>query len=414
MENFLVRRFPALAAREFRLFFLGQFISQTGTWVQSIALSWLVYRLTDSPFWLGLAGLANQAPILLFSALSGVLNDRLDRRRVLLATQMAAMLQALLLAAIVVSGLATPALLITLTFLLGLIHAVDLPARQAFLSQLIQDKARLASAIGLNSFLMNATRLLGPMLAGLVVTHFGEVACFLLNALSYPAVIFALSSLHMPLQQPRIPERFLPALWAGLSYVRHTPRIRTTLLLVASFSFFITPYATLMPVFARDEFAGDATLYGALLSSAGFGSLTAALVIAGSARPDRLLARVVRAARLASLLLAAFALNHFPVLAYPLLAGLGFCVILAIAGANTLIQVILADQFRARVMALFSMAFLGIGPLGGLLAGYAAEHFGARHVLAVYAFLALGLTHHLGNRLKKTGAPLGAPPLNPT
>lgn len=401
MSSFLLRRFPALAAPDFRLFFLGQFISQSGTWMQSIAAAWLIYRITESPFWLGLASFASQAPILFLSPLAGVLNDRFDRRRILLVTQSAALLQALMLALITTSSAISPFLLVALTFLLGTIHAVDLPARQAFLSQLVADKARLPSAIGLNSFLMNACRFIGPALAGVIVTHYGEQACFFLNAISYAAAILALLVIRPSGAAAPRAEPFFAALSAGLRHALAVARIRHTLTLVAAFSFFVTPYATLMPVFARDLFGGNATLYGALLASAGLGSLSAALYLAGS-NPERLLLRVVRAARGAGIFLAAFAATAWLPAAYPLLVGLGFTVILTIAGANTLIQLAVADRFRGRVMSLFSTAFLGIGPLGSLAAGIAAEHFGARTVLTVCSLIVLALAIVLGERLKKT------------
>lgn len=402
MQNRLVLRFPALAVREFRLFFLGQLVSQTGTWMQSIATAWLIYRLTDSPFWLGLASFSSQIPILLLSTSAGVWNDRFDRRRILLGSQIAALAQALLLVLLVGSESATPLWLIVLSLALGVIHAVDLPARQAFLSQLVRDKMLLPSAIGLNSFLMNASRFVGPLLAGLIVSHFGELYCFLVNALSYLAVIMALLAIPANASPERGKEPFLAAFRAGFAHALTTPRIRDTLLLIAGFSFFITPYATLMPVFARDVFGGGATLYGSLLSSAGLGSLAAALFLAGATKPDRLLGRVVMASRAAGLLLAAFAVVPWLGLAYPLLALIGFSVILTIAGANTLIQLAVQDSFRGRVMALFSTAFLGIGPLGSLAAGTVAEHFGARAVLLGCGLIALLLAGGIGARLKGT------------
>lgn len=403
---------PALRSRNFRLFFAGQLISLIGTWMQQIAMVWLAYRLTDSVAMLGLVGFASQIPILLFGALAGVWNDRLDRRRLLQWTQFIAMLQALLLFGLTVAELITPAGIVALAFLLGCINAVDLPARQAFVAQLVEDKTDLANAIGLNSLLMNGSRFIGPALAGLLVATAGEAACFLINALSYLGVLAALAALRVAARPKPRPQAAWAALRAGLAYAFNHPRIRLPLLMVAGFSFFVTPYAVLMPAFARDIFAGGADTYGFLIGSAGGGSLCAALFLAlrGGRRVagglDRLVARATLAGGAA---LAGFALAPSLPWAYPLLTTLGAAVVLAVAGSNTLIQLVVEEEYRGRVMAIFSTAFLGVAPLGSLAIGALGAALSVRPTLFCCGLLAVGLGIAYLRQLKKTGAPVEVP-----
>jgi MFS family permease len=384
-------RFPAFVSRNFRLFFAGQLVSLIGTWMQHIAMTWLAYRLTDSTVMLGLVGFSSQLPILLFAIPAGVWNDRFDRRRLLMLTQSLALLQALLLAALTATAMIAPAWLLLLAFLLGCINAVDLPARQAFIAQLIPDKQALPNAIGLNSFLMNGSRFLGPALAGLVVAHLGEAACFLLNALSYLAVLVALAAIRTAPKPPGARQSARDALREGLAYAHQRPRIRLTLLLIACFSFFVTPYVVMMPVYARDLFQGDARTYGLLISSAGAGSLTAALWLAwrGGKRAGAGLDRLIGHTALAGgLLLAAFSFAPALSLAFPLLMMLGFSVVITVAGSNTLIQLEVEEHFRGRVMAIFSSAFLGITPLGSLAVGLVSARLDVRPTLFACGLLA--------------------------
>lgn len=386
-------RFPAFQSRNFRLFFVGQMVSLIGTWMQHIAMTWLAYRLTDSTVMLGLVGFSSQIPILLFAIPAGVWSDRLDRRRLLLLTQFLALLQALLLAWLTATEAITPPLLLVLAFTLGCINAMDLPARQAFVAQMVPDKRALPNAIGLNSFLMNGSRFVGPALAGLVVASAGEAVCFLLNALSYLAVLAALVAIRTAAGKPPTRQSAIEALCAGLSYAKSHPRISTILLLVASFSFFVTPYVVMMPVYARDLFQGDARTYGLLISSAGAGSLCAAFWLAwrGGKRAGEGLGRLVgRTALVGGITLAAFAFVPMIVLAHPLLMVLGFAVVITAAGSNTLIQLEVEEQFRGRVMAIFSTAFLGIAPLGSLTAGLVSARLDVRPTLFCCGLLACG------------------------
>lgn len=383
---------PAFRSRNYRLFFGGQLVSLIGTWMQQIAMVWLAYRLTDSTAMLGLVGFASQIPILLFSAVAGVWNDRLDRRRLLMTTQALSMLQALLLFTLTTAEAITPVWLVVLAFLLGCINAVDLPARQAFVAQLVSDKADLPNAIGLNSFLMNGSRFVGPALAGMIIATWNEAACFLINAFSYLAVLLALAAIRVTPRQAS-PQTAFDALRAGFGYAFSHPQIRLALLMVAGFSFFVTPYAVLMPVFAREFFHGGPDTYGFLIAGAGAGSLLAALFLAvrGGQHTRGLDRLVARATLTGGIALAAFTLAPDITYAYPLVAALGCCVILVIAGHNTLIQTAVAEDFRGRVMALFSTAFLGVAPIGSLIVGSIAAVIGVRPTLLGCSTLAIVL-----------------------
>jgi MFS family permease len=400
MPAFPAHPLRALQSRDFRIYFAGQLVSVAGTWMQQIAMAWLAYRLTESAVVLGLLGFASQIPILLFAPFGGVWSDRFDRRRLMLATQLLAMLQALALAVLAWQGAATAELLIVLAFVLGCINAVDIPARQALVVHLIADRAELPNAIALNSFMMNATRFVGPALAGLVVASFGEAVCFLLNALSYLAVLLALSALHVrPGTSAAKPA--LQALKEGLVYTLGHRDIRLYLLLVAAVSFLVAPYVVMLPLYAKTVLAGDARTFGMLVSSAGGGSLVAALFLASRRSIEGLGKHVSLAAILAGSALAAFAINTAPVLAYAILALLGFSIVLVAAGSNTLLQSWVRDDVRGRVMALFTMAFLGIAPIGSLVMGSLGHVFGVRVTFFAFGVLATvaGLVHWRRSRV---------------
>jgi len=371
----------ALRSRDFRIYFAGQLVSVAGTWMQQIAMAWLVYRLTDSALMLGLLGFASQLPILVFGPLGGVWADRVDRRRLMMATQTLAMVQALVLAVLAWQGWATPGLLLGLAFLLGCINAVDVPARQSLVVHLVDDRAELANAIALNSFMMNSTRFVGPALAGFIVALAGEAVCFALNALSYLAVLLALLALRARPPAGDNSKRPLSALRDGLAYTFGHPDIRLFLMLVAAVSFLIAPYVVMMPLYAKTIFHGDARTLGLLVSSAGAGSLSASLFLASRASIEGLARRVSLAALSAGVALALFALNDVHALAYPILMVLGFSVVLVAAGSNTLLQSWVRDDMRGRVMATFSMAFLGMAPLGSLAVGSLAHATGIRPAL---------------------------------
>jgi len=378
----------ALGSRNYRLYFIGQLISLAGTWMQQIAMIWLAYRLSGSAFVLGAVGFASQIPILIFASVGGVWIDRLDRRRLLMWTQSLAMLQALVLAGLAWQGWISTELLIFLAFLLGCVNALDVPARQAIAAQLVESRDDLPNAIALNSLLMNIARFVGPALAGFVVAVVGEAVCFLLNAMSYLAVLVALGAIRISFHGGE-PAPTLQALNEGYRYMLGHRQIRRSLLLVACVSFFATPYAVMMPLFAREIFGGDARTYGLLVASAGAGALLGSLFLATRDDTGRLNHWVSLAAPAVGVSLALFAVTPTRWLAFPILIALGFSVIVTIAGSNTLIQTRVDEDFRGRVMAIYSMAFLGVAPLGSLAVGSLAHGQGIRQTLVICGLITL-------------------------
>lgn len=358
----------ALASRNYRIYFAGQLVSLAGTWMQQIAMSWLAYRLSNSAVVLGMIGFATQIPILLLGSFGGVMSDRFDRRRLMMISQSLAMAQALLLAFLTWRSLVTIPTLIALAFLLGCINALDIPTRQAFSVQLVDRREDLPNAIALNSFLMNAARFVGPALAGFVLAAFGEEACFLLNAASYLAVLLALLAIRAPVHVGQAGSA-LAALRDGFAYVLSHREIRGQLLVVAAVSFLVTPYMVMMPLYAREILGGDARVFGLLVASAGAGSLVASLYLASRSSTQHLQRLVFAAVMATGAALCLFAVNRLLMLAFPIVMLLGASVILTIAGSNTLVQTRLHDAYRGRVMAIFSMSFLGVAPLGSLAVG---------------------------------------------
>lgn len=402
MANQSPQLLRALRSHDFRLYFAGQLISLAGTWMQQIAMSWLAYSLTHSAFVLGLIGFASQLPILAFGGFGGVWSDRVDRRRLLMWTQSLAMIQALLIAGLAWKGWISAPVLVLLAFILGCINAIDLPARQSFVVYLVEDREQLPNAIALNSLLINSTRFVGPALAGFVVAFMGEAVCFLINALSYLAVLLALRGIRARARE----DSAIPALRAlkeGLNYTFNHPDIRTCLVLIAAMGFLVTPYVVLMPIYAKNIFGGDATTFGTLISSTGAGSLMAGLYLARRTSTRGLRRKVSLASVISGAALAVFALNSHLGLAYPILMVLGFSMIIAVAGGNTMIQTWVRDDMRGRVMATFSMAFLGTAPLGSLAAGSLAHAVGVRPTLLACGLLAMliGLIHT--HRLRQKG-----------
>jgi len=395
----------ALNSRNYRLYFIGQLVSLAGTWMQQIAMVWLAYRLSNSAFVLGTIGFASQIPILFFASIGGVWIDRLDRRRLMMWTQALAMVQSLGLALLAWLEWVTPGLLIGLALLLGCINALDVPARQSLAVQLVDDPDDLPNAIALNSFIMNAARFVGPALAGLLVALTGEAVCFLLNALSYLAVLAALTAIRLNLKpSARKTEAPMQALANGYRYVLAHRPIFLLMLLVTSISLFATPYAVMMPLFAKEIFNGDASTYGMLVGSAGAGSLIGSLLLASRDNVLSLNRWLGFSAPAVGICLVLFTLMPNRWLAIPVLMALGFSVIITIAGSNTLIQMQVDDHYRGRVMAIFSMAFLGIAPIGSLVVGSLAHGIGVRTTLVACGVLSLisGLLYrHAGATSKR-------------
>jgi MFS family permease len=381
----------ALRHRDFRLFFVGQGVSQMGTWLQMIATSWLVYRLSGSTFLLGLSAFAMQIPFLVMAPLAGVFVDRLDRRRVLLVTNSIAVLQATTMFFLVALGHIAPWHLIVGNLVLGIVSACDAPARQSILIQLVGGRADLPNAIALNSVMMNGARFVGPMIGGGLIAAFGERWGFGLNALSYFVMIGALTRMT-PSPQPA-PRRTDSDLWselaAGARYAYGFLPSRCALLLLTATSLSINVYAALMPWFAREVFHGDSGVLGALLGAAGLGAVSGMLHLASRPGIRGLFRLIGWTAALAGASLLVFSATSRLWLALPALYFVGMGLMLTAASTNTVLQSIVPDELRGRVASLYVMSFLGMSPLGALAAGWAAEHAGAPATLAVCGGFAL-------------------------
>lgn len=374
----IAQTFRALAHRNYRLFFIGQGTSLMGTWMQTIAMTWLIYRLTNSVFLLGVVGFASQLPTFLFSSVAGVLADRVDKRRILILTQSFALAQALLLGVLTLMGHIAVWHIITLGVFLGFVNAFDMPTRQAFLVELIEDKADLGNAIALNSSMFNGARLVGPSVAGVLVGIVGEGWCFLLNALSFLAVIAALVAMRLAPHPPAARSGGMLRGWTeGFRYAWSSLPIRVTLLLLAASSLAGMPYAVLMPVFARDVLGGGPHTLGFLMGSAGVGALAGALTLAAQKNTRMLARRLPLFTGLFGAGLLVFGVSRLESLSLIMLAVVGFGMMTTTATCNTILQTSTNDEMRGRVMSLYTMAFMGMMPFGSLIGGSLAARIGA-------------------------------------
>lgn len=381
----------ALRHRNFCLFFIGQFISRTGYWMQGMALGWLVYRLSDSPFMLGLSSFVGQIPAVILGLFAGVVADRFSRYKVCLCTQGLFMVQALTLGALTSSGLVTVWQVLSLALLAGVLLTFEMPARQTFLQEIVP-KEDLTSAIALNSALVNAARILGPALAGLLVASFGEGACFTINGICYLAIIGGFWAMRLPKETPPPPPT--ASTWAfireGVTYAVHTPAIRLLLLLIALLSLLTTPYTVLMPIFAKDILHGGPSAMGTLMGAAGAGAVVGVYFLARQ-RNTKTLGRFITFAllRLAvGLILFSCSRNFWLSLLLLPLVGSGFMV--PMSSANTLLQTLTPAPLQGRVMSLFLMMFMGAPPIGSLLAGGLAPHIGAPLTVGLTGVACLG------------------------
>ena len=362
-----------------------------GTWLQQVAMGWLTYRLTGSAWLLGVVAFCANVGILLFGTWAGVLADRVRRRRALYLTQSLMLAQAVVLTLLTAFGWIEVWHLIALSLWLGVVSAFDIPIRQALYVHLIEDRADLANAIALNSFLVNSARVVGPALAGLLLAIVDEAACFALNALSFVAVIVAVTRMRFP-REPG-PTARASGWWAswieGFSYVWRSAPARALLVLVAILAWTITPYSSLMPIFAKDIYGGGPNTLGVLLAAAGGGALMSTFYLA-SRENVRGLGRVIAIAAAASGLgLAAFACMSVLTVAIVLMIAVGGGVILAAASANTILQTIVDDSLRGRVAGFYTLAFLGVAPLGNLAAGALAARFSAPATFVVNGVIAM-------------------------
>jgi len=368
----------ALSSRNYRLFFAGQSVSLIGTWMTRIATSWLVYRLTRSPFLLGFTSFAGSIPLFLLAPIAGVWIDRWDRHRTLIVTQVVSMIQSLLLAALALAGTITIWQIVALMLLQGVVNALDMPARQAFVVEMVDRREDLPNAIALNSSMVNAARLLGPSIAGLIIAAVGEGYCFLIDGISYMAVIASLAAMSVTKRTRQAGKRSaLAEMREGWQYVSQSLPIRSILLLLALVSLLGMPYTVLMPVFAAPVLHGGPHTLGYLMAAIGVGALAGALLLAAR-RTVLGLGRVIPlSAAIFGGALIGFGFSHLVWLSLTLLLVAGFGMMRQMAGSNTLLQTIVEDEKRGRVMSFYAMAFAGMSPFGSLLAGVLAQKFGA-------------------------------------
>jgi len=375
----------ALRYRNYRLFFGGQIVSLAGSWITTTATSWLVYRLTGSALLLGVVGFAGQFPAFLLGPFAGILVDRLDRRRLLVATQVISMLQSFTLAALTLSGHITVQLVLVLNVIQGIVNAFDMPGRQTFLIELIEDKHDLSNAIALNSSMVNVARLLGPSIAGAVIAATSEGWCFAIDGVSYLGVIAALIAMRVAPRPTRTAAR--PGAWQqfveGWRYAFGFRPIRSIILLLALVSLVGVPYSVLMPIFAASVFHGGPHTLGLLMGASGFGALAGALWLASRQSVVGLGRGIIGACAAFGAGLIGFSLAPTVWLAIPCLvvAGCGF--IIQMASSNTIIQTIVDEDKRGRVMSFYMMAFLGTVPFGSLIAGWMSSRIGAPYTLIV-------------------------------
>jgi MFS family permease len=374
----------ALAHRNFRLYFAGQSVSLVGTWMQQIALSWLAYRFGNSAMLLGLVGFCTQIPVFVLGPLAGVIADRVNRHRLIILTQTLSMIQALLVAFLTLTGLIEVWQILALSVFLGTVNTFDVTGRQAFLSEMLDDRADLANAIALNSSMFNGARLVGPALAGVLINLVGEGMCFLLNGLSYLAVIVALLAMRV---RPPEPARHRRHVWqdlrGGLSYAFRFAPIRSILLLLAVTSVMAAPYSVLMPVFVSTELGGDAQTLGIVMAAVGLGALTGAVYLASRKTVLGLGTRIVIAACGLGLAIVGFSFTHHLAVSLPAAYVVGLAMMVQMTSSNTVLQTIVSDEMRGRVMSLYAMALMGMMPLGSLLAGGLASAIGTPNTLRV-------------------------------
>jgi MFS family permease len=379
----------ALRHRNFQLFFTGQLISLVGTWMQSVAQSWLVYRLTGSPALLGLASFAGQIPIFILSPIAGYTADRYNRHRVVIATQCSSMVLALILAALTLTNRIQIWELFVLASLLGVVNAFDIPARQSFLVEMV-GRQDLMNAIALNSSMFNGARIVGPAIAGILVARIGEGWCFFANGISYIAVIGGLLLMQV---NPFRPAPATLSAWEtireGFSYVWQTLPIRAIVQLIAIVSFAGMPYTVLMPIFADRILHAGAQGLGLLMGATGIGALGGALLLASRTGLKGFTIWIPVAAAVFAAALAGFALSSQMWLSCAMLLIAGFAVMVQVGVSNTLIQSMVHDHLRGRAMSVYSMMYMGIGPFGAMVAGFAADSFGARFTILAGAVVCL-------------------------
>lgn len=385
-----ISTFRAFRSRNYRLYFSGQSISLIGTWMQRTAVYWLVYVQTQSTFMLGLTVFAAQFPSFLFSLLGGVVSDRYNRYRVLLLTQVISMVQATLLTMLILFNQYSVWQILGLNVLLGIINAFDVPARQAMVYDMVDEKEDLSNAIALNSSMVNLARLLGPAIAGIVLEMYGAGICFMINALSFAAVILSLLFMRLPKYVPHVhAKKVMGELKEGFTYLKQTPSIGFIILFLACASLLVLPFTTLLPVYAKVIFKGNAAIFGYLNSAIGLGAVSGTIFLA-SLKPGVNLKKIlfINTLIFGAGLIAFSHMNNLPVaLFFAVITGFGM--MSQVTVSNTILQTTVSLEMRGRVISYFAMAFFGMQPLGGLLVGSVSHYIGTPNTILAEGVAAL-------------------------
>ena len=396
MSAIQLNTFRVFKSRNYRLYFWGQSISLIGTWMQKTAVSWVIYSLTHSKFMLGVSLFASMFPSFVFSFLGGVMADRYDRFKVLLTTQVASMVQAVLLTALVFFKHYNVWEIIALSAMLGLINAFDVPARQSLVYDMVDDKSDLPQALALNSSMVNLSRLIGPGVAGFILEKLGDDICFGLNSISFIAVIGSLLMMRLPkyVKKPHTQNVF-GELKEGFTYIKNTPSISFILVMLALISLFVLPYSTLIPVYAKDIFHGTATDFGVIDSMIGLGAFSGAMFLA-ALKPGKNMKKILAINTLifgAGLTLFSHEGNYYLALLFATIGGFGMMSQITIS--NTLIQTTVDQKMRGRVISFYAMAFFGMQPIGGVVVGAVSKWIGTPDTLMFEGICALliGLMH---------------------
>ncbi len=374
----------ALRYRNYQLFFGGQLISLIGTWMQSLAMSWLIYRMTGSAFLLGFIGFTSQISSFFITPVAGVWADHANRRKLVIMTQSLMMLEAFALAALVFTRAIQVWHIIVLSMFLGIVNSFDMPVRQSFTVDMVENKEDLGNAIALNSMLFNSARFIGPPLAGAFIAAWGEGMCFLANGISYIAVIAALFAMHIPhLAHRTRPENVVESLREGFRYTFSHRPIRLIMLLMALVSFVVYPYAVLMPIFAAEVLHGNAGTLGALLGAIGLGALAGGIFMASKRTIEGTGRRIGAATLVMGTGIVLLSMARSLPLSCVILGFVGFGMMVHTASSNTYIQTIVEDKLRGRVMGFYVLAFVGLTPFGSLYAGWLASHIGTPRTIAL-------------------------------
>jgi len=390
----LWQTFRSLRHRNFRLYWFGQMISLIGTWMQSMAQGWLVLRLTNSPFLLGVVGAFAGLPVFFFSLPAGVLADRVKKRKLLILTQIGAMILAFILAFLTFTGLVRVWHVMILALCLGMVNAFDMPTRQSFVKEMV-GKEDLLNAIALNSSMFNAARILGPAIAGILISLVGEAGCFFINGLSYLAVIASLFLMRMQdLVYRSDNSSFLASLKQGFSYIKGNKRVLALILMVSTMSIFGFSYAVLMPIFARDIIKAGPSGLGFLMSAIGIGAIIAGLGLA-SRKTEEKLKYMQTGIIVFFISVFSFSFSHILPLSLLLLVATGWGMISIVATCNILLQEIIPDELRGRVMSFFIMMFMGTMPIGSFLAGTLGQALGVIWTVRIGSILCMIITFFL-------------------